>query len=247
MQTSEKLRQPRARQGKGAAASEQEVGEESSVTSVDQATAMIRQAILSGRYAPGERLKVADLSAHLGFSPMPLREALRKLEGEGLVEVEPNRGATVRRLDQKFVEDLFELSGELRIFALRRGLLKMTLDTLDTLERLAEEYEAAIAENNLSRGLRANREFHSLIVRIGGNREVERVFQWSWEMIAAFRQGFGYGAGRQQRLAQEKRLLIEAIRRQDLPLGEAILRMQNAAAMEDLIERFGTNKGLGER
>lgn len=199
---------------------------------------MIRQSILSGKYGPGERLKVADLSSQLGVSHMPLREALRKLEGEGLVEVEPNRGAIVRRLDQKFVDDLFDFSGELRIFALRRGLFKMTFDTLDELERLADEYDAAIVEDDLERSLIANHEFHTLIVRTGGNLEVVRVFQWSWELNSAFRRRFGYGPGRQKRLALEKRMLIDAIRRQDLPLGEAILRMQNAAAMEDLIGRF---------
>ncbi|EAU44744.1 GntR family transcriptional regulator, partial [Salipiger bermudensis] len=65
--------------------------------SVDQATRLIREDILSGRIAPGDRLKTAELAKQLGFSTMPLREALRKLEGEGLVAIEPNRGATVRK------------------------------------------------------------------------------------------------------------------------------------------------------
>ncbi|GGE41281.1 GntR family transcriptional regulator [Agaricicola taiwanensis] len=209
-----------------------------SSTSVEQATAMIRQAILSGRYGPGERIKVADLSSQFGFSAMPLREALRKLEGEGLVEIEPNRGATVRRLDRRFVEDLYELNTELRIFAVRRGIKTMTLDKMDVLEGIAKSYEEAVSQGDFEEALRLNREFHGKIVEIGGNREALRMFQRGWELISAFRRRFGYGSGRQQGLAREKLMLIEALRRQDLELAEAIYRMQHAAALEDIIQRL---------
>jgi DNA-binding GntR family transcriptional regulator len=213
-------------------------GDDLSSTSVEQATAMIRQAILSGRYGPGERIKVADLSNQFGFSAMPLREALRKLEGEGLVEIEPNRGATVRRLDRRFIEDLFELNTELRVFAIRRSVRTMTLAKLEALEAIASAYEEAVERRDLEGGLRLNREFHAKIVEIGGNREALRMFQRGWELISAFRLRFGYGEGRQQGLAHEKRLIIDALRRQDLQLAEAVFRMQHAAAVEDLLQRF---------
>ncbi|TKT69644.1 GntR family transcriptional regulator [Aquamicrobium sp. LC103] len=212
--------------------------EDLSSTSVEQATGMIRQAILSGQYGPGERLKVAELSSQFGFSPMPLREALRKLEGEGLIEIEPNRGATVRRLDRHFVEDLFEINTELRVFALRRGIRMMTLEKIDVLEAIATAFEEAIARNDLETGLTLNREFHAKIVEIGGNFEAHRIFLRGWELIGAFRRRFGYGEGRQSGLAREKRMLIDAIRRQDLQLAEAIIRMQHAAATEDMLHRF---------
>ncbi|WP_159587150.1 GntR family transcriptional regulator [Chelativorans xinjiangense] len=219
------------------------VADELSSTSVEQATAMIRQAILSGRYGPGERIKVADLSNQFGFSPMPLREALRKLEGEGLVEVEPNRGAIARRLDRRFVEDLFELNTELRIFALRRGLKAMTMDRLDELERIAQGYQEAVDREEFETGLGLNREFNEKLVETGGNSEALRVFQRGWEMISAFRRRYGYRAGRQQGQARENRMLVDALRRQDLQLAEALLRMQHAAAVEDLIDRLEGQDG----
>lgn len=217
---------------------EQGTAEDLSSTSVEQATGMIRQAILSGRYGPGERLKVAELSSQYGFSPMPLREALRKLEGEGLIEIEPNRGATVRKLDRHFVEDLFEINTELRVYALKRGIRLMTLDKIDLLEGMVTAFEEAVEQGNLERGLTLNRDFHAKIVEIGGNFEALRIFLRGWELIGAFRRRFGYGAGRQAGLAREKRLLVEAIKRQDIQLGEAIIRMQHAAAIEDMLHRF---------
>lgn len=217
---------------------EGEAHEGPALTSVERASARIREGILAGRYAQGERLKVVDLSKHLGFSTMPLREALRILEGEGLVEIQANRGAVVRTLDHHFVEDLFELNTELRIFALRRGIKFMTLARVNQLEALADDYEQAIASNDLDQGLAINREFHTQIVKNGGNDAALMMFQRGWELISAYRRSFGYGYGRQQGLANEKRLLIEAIRRQDLQQAEALLRMQHAAVIEDLLERI---------
>ncbi|SDG06217.1 GntR family transcriptional regulator [Alloyangia pacifica] len=206
--------------------------------SVDQATRLIREDILSGRIAPGERLKTAELAKRLGFSTMPLREALRKLEGEGLVAIEPNRGATVRQLDRAYITDLFELNTELRIFAVRRGMAILTLERIRELEALAEEYRAHLEAGEDLEAIDCNRRFNARLVEFGGNREALRVFLRGWDTIFAFRRGYGYGTGRRRVMAEEMQLLIEALRRQDATSAEAILRMQNAAMMEDLVSRI---------
>lgn len=231
---SAQTRRPRLQEQREASSAE-----DLSSNSVEQATVMIRQSILSGEYGPGERIKVADLSNQFGFSAMPLREALRKLEGEGLVEIEPNRGATVRRLDRRFIEDLFELNTELRVFAIRRGMPLMTLEKIDALEATARTYQQAVERHDFETALTLNREFHAKIVEFGGNREALRMFLRGWELIGAFRRRFGYGLGRQEGFVREKWMLIESFKRQDLQLAEAIFRMQHAAAVEDLIQRLG--------
>ena len=219
--------------------------DDGSLNSVEQVTALIRQAIFSGQYGPGERLKVAELSAQFGFSAMPLREALRKLEGEGLVEIEPNRGATVRGFDRRFIEDLYELNAELQILAVRRAIQSLTLEILDELEASAAAYERAVHEGGLEEALRLNHQFHARIVELGGNREALRLFRRGWELMSAFRRRFGYGAGRQLGLVREHRLLIEALRRNDVQLAEAILRMQHAAGVQDLMAQLDAAGGAG--
>ncbi|WP_198014473.1 GntR family transcriptional regulator [Salipiger mucosus] len=206
--------------------------------SVDQATRLIREDILAGHIAPGARLKTAELAKRLGFSTMPLREALRKLEGEGLVEIEPNRGATVRQLDRSYITDLFELNTELRIFAVKRGMTKLTLERIRELEALAAEYRGHIEAGEDIEAIETNRQFNARLVEFGGNREVLRLFQRGWDTIFAFRRGFGYGTGRRRVMAEEMTLLVDALRRQDASAAEAILRMQNAAMMEDLVSRI---------
>lgn len=210
---------------------------EPAVNAVDQVTRQLREAILTGDFAPGERLKVAELAARFGCSPMPLREALRKLEGEGLVEIEVNKGATVRRLDREYITDLFELNTDLRIFAIRRGVRQMTLERIRTLEALADRYSDKVAGGDYDGALDLNREFNTRLVEFGGNREALRIFQRGWEMISAFRRSFGTGENRRVGLGDEMHLLVDALRRQDLDYAEAILRMQNAAVLEDLMGR----------
>ncbi|TFF22024.1 GntR family transcriptional regulator [Jiella endophytica] len=206
--------------------------------SVDLATRLVREAILDGGFGPGERLKIGELATRFGLSPMPLREALRKLEGEGLVEIEQNKGATVRRLDREYVSDLFELNTDLRIIAIRRGVRQLTLARIETLEGLAEAYAQAVETGDDAEALELNRRFNTCLVEFGGNREALRIFQRGWEMIGAFRRSFGYGEGRRRGLGDEMKLLVGALRRHDLEYAEAILRMQNAAVMEDLMAQI---------
>ncbi|WP_374634418.1 GntR family transcriptional regulator [Paracoccus sp. (in: a-proteobacteria)] len=206
--------------------------------SADQATRLIREAILSGQIGPGERLKTTELAQRLGFSTMPLREALRKLEGEGLVEIEPNRGATVRKLDRGYITDLFELNTDLRISAVRRGMTTLTLERLRKLEALAQEYRDHIEKAEDLEALRVNRDFNAKLVEYGGNREALRIFLHGWDIIFAFRRGFGYGTGRRRVMAEEMQMLITALHRHDAVAAEAILRMQNAAMIEDLVSRI---------
>jgi DNA-binding GntR family transcriptional regulator len=86
---------------------------------VDFVVDEIREGILSGRYAPGQRLIGRDLTEYVGFSRGPVREALRRLSAEGLIEIVPNRGAVVRHLTRKQVEDLFVVRKNLEGLAAR--------------------------------------------------------------------------------------------------------------------------------
>jgi DNA-binding GntR family transcriptional regulator len=208
------------------------------VNSVEQATLLIRNAILSGQYGPGVRIKVAEISTRFDLSAMPVREALRKLEGEGLIQIEPNRGATVRGLDRRFIEELYELNTELQVLAIRRGMASLTFEKIDELEEKSAAYDQATARGDVASGIRLNRELHAMIVSIGGNLEALRIFQRGWELISAFRLRYGYGHGRERGLVREHRALLDALRRLDLPLAEAVIRMQTTANLQDLLSRM---------
>jgi DNA-binding GntR family transcriptional regulator len=129
--------------------------------------------IRSGRYAPGQRLVEADLTAELGVSRGPVREALRRLAAEGLVELIPHRGAVVRRLSARDALELFEIRTELEAMAARRAAGRMT----DRHVRQRFENDIAAIWDEAPRQSTAdyiaeNQHFHGAVIRAAGNLQL---------------------------------------------------------------------------
>ncbi len=137
---------------------------------VDYVVAEIRDGILSGRYAPGQRLIARDLTDDVGYSRGPVREALSRLAAEGLVQIVPNRGAIVRHLTRKQVNDLFAVRKNVEGLAAR-----LAAERIDdganriTFEKVWKEVRPKGSELPWSTFIRQNRLYHQTIVSIGGN------------------------------------------------------------------------------
>lgn len=212
--------------------------DEITTNTVDQVTLVIREAIVRGQYGPGERLKVAEVARRFGFSAMPIREALRKLEGEGVVQITAYRGATVKPVNRQFIADLYDVRTYIEFLALRRAIERMTLEKLAALDAVRKEHEAAVAAADSDAALEVNRRLHITLFEIAGNAEATRLFERSWEIVAALRHRFGYGPGRLATIVEEHRLLLDALRRADLPAAKAVIRMHNQAGLEDLLSNL---------
>lgn len=114
-------------------------------TTEEVVIAVIRRAIANGIFAPGERLAQSRLAHLFHVSRMPIRSALRQLESEGLVELHPNRGATVRELTAEEISDLYEMRILIETFALSKTVAAMTAGELAGLARLAEQLDSSAA------------------------------------------------------------------------------------------------------
>lgn len=112
-------------------------------TAQDLALATLRQAILNGTIEPGARLRQEDLAAVFAASRIPVREALRALEHEGLVTSEPHRGFTVTTLDADQIEEIYDLRSVLEGHAVRLAVPLLTSLDLDDLQRLYDDMLAA--------------------------------------------------------------------------------------------------------
>lgn len=111
-------------------------------TTADAVAGAMRRALHHGRWAPGAPLRQEDLAAEFGVSRIPVREALNKLQAEGLVVVEPNRGAFVARLSAHEVDEIFDLRVLLECDALRHAIPLHTARTLRQLHALQAELDA---------------------------------------------------------------------------------------------------------
>ncbi|MBL0421903.1 GntR family transcriptional regulator [Ramlibacter sp. AW1] len=127
-----------------------------------QAYGHIRNKILSGEFAGGERINPADIGDELGISRMPAREALRQLDAEGLVTIRPNRGAVVTELTPAEVSELFEMRAVLEALAARLALPHLTADDLVELETLRQRMDRARGDVKL--WIQRHNEFHDFIV-----------------------------------------------------------------------------------
>ena len=123
----------------------------------------IRERILDGTYPEGEQLRQDVLAADLGVSRIPVREALRQLEAEGLVIFSPHRGAVVSTLSVAEIEELFALRAKLEGELLRRAVPLLTDDDFGRAEEILDEYEAAFRNRDVAAWGDLNWQFHSTL------------------------------------------------------------------------------------
>lgn len=190
----------------------------------DRVTATLRQEILAGSLAPGARLKILDLAGRYRISPLPVREALRRLEGERLVTAEAHRGATVRQPDAKMIADLYELRGTLEELLAGRAAERATPGAVHALRRLAARWEAAARVGDPAPLLEANRAFHDRIAELGDNPEAADAATRGWPLIVALRVQFRFSPERLAAIAAEHRALVAAIAAGDVQQARAVCR-----------------------
>ncbi len=171
--------------------------------------------IASGRLALGERVTIDDLSVRYGASHMPVREALRRLTGEGLIAMEPGRGARIRQVDPDFVANLFDtrvaLEGTLSRSAARLG----TDAEIVELIAIEEERKLLVDRRDFSGALLLNRRFHALVHRMGRNPQAAELIERTWVLIVALWHHYGYGQDRFAGVASDHLNLIRALKARD--------------------------------
>jgi DNA-binding GntR family transcriptional regulator len=190
-----------------------EVAETGGATST-RVAAYLRDAILHGRLLPGDRIRQEDIAARFGTSRLPVREALRMLEAEGLTEHEPNKGARVPRLTQHEVEMIYRMRERLEPLALVESLGRMT--EVDH-ERL-EEVQRRIEDNqDLERFLDLDREFHMLTYSGCAIDPLNSMVTRLWNSTQHYRRAYVAlgGTGRMWVINSEHRLILDAVVRRD--------------------------------
>lgn len=177
----------------------------------DQVRDDIRQRIVEGVLAPGQKIVERELAAELGVSRIPIREAIRMLESEGFVTVVPRSGVVVRRLSRHDVEELFDVREALEVLAVRRATECATDAELKRLAYLVDRAAAPrIAENPKEAGA-AREAFHDEIIRLAHNGLLAGLLEpLQGRLHWLFRQNQDHRG-----LCQEHRRLVEAMLTRD--------------------------------
>ncbi len=174
----------------------------------------LRESILAGEVLPGQRIRQEDVAERLGASRLPVREALRMLEAEGLVEHEPNRGARVPLHGPREIDLMYQMRERLEPLALTESTPHLTCADLDRLEGLQEQIADLM---DVGEFLRLDREFHLLTYSHCGMEPLSSTVLRLWNSTQHYRRLFMDLIGPSQRwvVNAEHDLLLEALRRQD--------------------------------
>jgi DNA-binding GntR family transcriptional regulator len=147
----------------------------------DIVCAMLRELIISGELSGAEPLRQRDLAARFGVSQTPVREALRRLESEGLVVNDPHRGATVAQSRQGIVEDNSQIRAALEPLGARLAARAITDEQLERLQRLNDEMTALKGDDDRYGDL--NREFHFAIYEAAASPMLLSMMRLLWQAM----------------------------------------------------------------
>lgn len=147
----------------------------------------LRQAILKGELAPGERLMEIQLAEKLGVSRTPIREAIRKLELEGLVLMIPRKGAEVAKISEKSLRDVLEVRRSLEELAIELACQRMTDEEIEQLGERQNDFKNAINKGNAMNIAETDEAFHDVIYLGTGNDKLVQILNNLREQMYRYR------------------------------------------------------------
>lgn len=194
----------------------------------------LRQAIVSGELKPGEQVRQEALAERFGVSRVPLREALKILEGEGSVAYLPRRGYFVAELSLADLLEVYRIRELLEAEAVRVGLDRLTDADLAELAEAVEACEQAGRQGDLVSMTVQNRRLHFVVFRAAGMSRLERQIRILWDATDVYRSLYYSSAANREAVWAEHRAIVDAVRARDVEATIALLDEHRAHAVSHL-------------
>lgn len=189
----------------------------------------IQEGILSGKYQKGDELKEKTLGEELGVSRTPVREALRQLELEGLVEIVPNKGAYVIGINTKDIQDIYEIRSRLEGLCARWATMYATEEMISKLEEIVELAEYHASKEKYAKVLELDNQFHELLYDTADSRMLYRTLSVFHHYLEMLRKKTLSSPERVLDSIREHRAIIDAMKEKNVDLAEelAVIHMKN--------------------
>lgn len=184
--------------------------------------AELRDAILNGEHLPGARIRQEDLAGRHGASRLPVREALRMLEAEGLVTLVANTGAWVSTVSLVECEEMYQIRERIEPLLLRYNVPLLSEDAIDRLQLLADAMERS---SDVEQFLRLDRDFHLSCYAADDTAVLGEMVLRLWNRTQHYRRAFTrmFRSEGDRSVHHEHQLLVSAIRRRDVDEAERVL------------------------
>lgn len=170
----------------------------------------LREAILTGRLAPGSPVLQELVAGELGLSRVPVREALKMLEGEGLVTYEAHRGYVVTKLTPLEVKEVYRIRELLEDEAVSKAAKNLDRSDIEKMVALNEKLAKAYQSGDLLDILTTNRQFHDVIFAKGGTQKLQKLINVMWDSIESYRSSYFINTENHAELLEEHNKIIQA-------------------------------------
>lgn len=184
----------------------------------------IKKSVIKGEIPPGSKIIEENIARTLGVSRTPIREALKRLAQEGLVEITPRKGAFVIQLFRRVVKEILEIREALEGMAARLAALNMTDDILDKMKKAFEGSEERIKRRDFSNYSMIDVDFHQLLFIASNNQRLTHIINNLYDHIQMLRLKSVILPGRIERSLNEHMMIIEALEKRDPDLAEKMAR-----------------------
>lgn len=201
----------------------------------------LREAIIVGELKPGERLMEVQLADKMGVSRTPVREAIRKLELEGLVDMLPRKGAHVADLSVKDIMDVLEVRSTLDGLASMLSAERITDEELKELEHAHAQFIHYVEKNNLQGSIKKDVEFHDVIYRSSRNDKLIQIANNLREQIQRFRVIYIKDYSSTRELIREHADILESIIKKDPDLARECAQKHISNQEETIIKAVKRN------
>jgi DNA-binding GntR family transcriptional regulator len=181
----------------------------------EQVAERLRERIFAHELAPGAWVDEQSIASEFGISRTPLREALKVLAAEGLVQLKPRRGCYVAALSEQDLDEIFPVMALLEGRCAREATDKATDADLKRLETIHADLERHAANGDADRFFEANQRFHDALQDLAGNRWLKQLIEETRQFIKLTRRDSLNPAGRLKQSLAEHRAILAAIRKRD--------------------------------
>lgn len=175
----------------------------------------LRNEILDGKLKPGSRIKQEELTQRLGVSRTPVREALQRLETEGLIQFVRRSSAVVSTISRRRIEEIFELRALLEGYAAQKAAQKLEATAVKKLRKLIAEMDTHHSKQETERLLAKNDEFHRSICALGGNEALLEMLEQIWRDIRRLRFNYLITPVGHEASTREHEALVDALESHD--------------------------------
>lgn len=198
-------------------------------------TELLRDEIVSGRVPAGARLTVDEIASRYGVSHMPVRQALQRLQGEGIVVLLPHKGARVVSLDARLVDNVYDLRGAIEALLARLSLPNLTNAAMARLDALYQQYVKAAKNRNVKSVFALNAEFHILLYQHANNAVAFEIYDRYSGLMRTLRQKYGIGPGRLAERVAGLSEVLDALHTKDEERLGKVVALQCELAKRDLL------------